>query len=110
MSLFEDAFLANRKYYVREFNEQSQKSELREVSPEWEYYQPSESGKFRDFFGNNYFKRTGKYEYARNHTCVNPLDVAIRDLYRNRYNLKPRVMYLDIETRVGTVQHGFPSP
>lgn len=118
MKLFEQSFFAAFKYWVREYNPNTQQSELRMLmggESYWEGYQPHEAGSFHSIYKpNRRFNRvTGKdSRHIRSLTSpVSPVDRVIRDnYYHKNYNKNPTVFYLDIETRVGTVVPGFPDP
>lgn len=115
MKLFEDSFTASWRYFVREYDTDAQKSEIRELPDKWEYYDYHDGGNFKSLYNpkNKFVKQSGKLKDTKNKIAtVSPIDVVIRSQYpqSQHYNHKPRIMYLDIETRVGTVVPGFPVP
>lgn len=112
---FEQSFFAGFKYWVREYDPELQASNIRELPTEWECYEPDDNGKYRDVYKPEirYRKSFGKSQFARQRVSpINPTDLIIREQFngKGRYNNKPRIMYLDIETHVGTVSTGFPVP
>lgn len=113
--LYEGGFFANFKYWARYFDTDFGKSFITDDVPQkWEYYVPDNNGKFQSIYRDTKFRREqGSSNEARAYGCtsqINPVDVAIREQFRNQSNQNPRIFYLDIETRVGTVIPGFPSP
>lgn len=112
---FENTFFADFKYWVREYNPETKASSIRKIPSEWECYEPDNNGtctnlyipemRLRRSYGNSAFAR-------RNYSPINPTEIVIREMYSKKgdYNKNPRIMYLDIETRVGTVSKGFPNP
>lgn len=115
MKLFEDSFQSNWRYFVREFDTETNQSSVRELPDLHEYYETHQGGNFKSLYKPQirYVKQKAKKSKTRGKIGVtSPIDIVIRDLYRGEsgYNHKPRIMYLDIETRVGTVQPGFPKP
>lgn len=112
---YEGGFFANYKYWVRYYDPVLDESFISsEVPQKWEYYEEHEKGDFSSVYDNKrYLRKTGSSQDARNHgsvSPVSPVDVAIRDLFMGKLHQNPRIMYLDIETHVGTVAAGFPSP
>lgn len=113
--LFEASFYASYNYYVREFDPKLKTSSIRKLNEKWEYYVPHNAGTFKSLYNpnNKFIKKFAKAGEARKgFSPISPADLVIRELYReeNSYNSKPRIFYLDIETRVGTVIPGFPDP
>ena len=113
--LYEGGFFANFKYWARYYDTDIGKSFLTDDVPQkWEYYVPDETGSFSGIYDNRKYRREfGSSNDAKGYGCtaqVSPVDLAIREQFRNQSNQNPRIFYLDIETRVGTVMKGFPSP
>lgn len=113
--LYENGFFADFKYWVRYYDPVTKESGITNDCPQqWEYYKLSPNGKFKSIYSEDrYDVQYGQKKDSTGYGCtsaISPIDLAIREQYRNRSNLNPRVMYLDIETRVGTVYKGFPSP
>lgn len=112
---YEGGFFANFKYWVRYYDTELKKSYLTDDCPQkWEYYSADNNGKFKSIYQNQRFSRySGSSNDAKGYGCtsqINPIDLAIRDQYKGLGHQNPRIFYLDIETRVGTVMKGFPSP
>lgn len=115
MKYYEGGFFANFKYWARYYDTEMGKSFLTDDVPQkWEYYVQDDTGAFTSIYSNKKFRRErGSSNDAKGYGCtsqVSPVDLAIRDQFRNLGNPNPRIFYLDIETRVGTVMKGFPSP
>lgn len=113
--LYEGGFFAGFKYWARYFDPVLGESQITDDIPQkWEYFKKNENGKFKSVYDETrYSKFTGSSAEAKEYGCtsqISPIDITIRELFRNKNNLKPRIFYLDIETRVGTVVQGFPSP
>lgn len=114
--LYEGGFFSHFKYWVRYKDPSTGKSIISSDCPQqWEYYEADPKGAFTSIYDRSlkYTKCSGSSSDAKGYGCtgaVNPVDLAIRDLFRGKGNKNPRIMYLDIETRVGTVAKGFPSP
>lgn len=115
MKLFEDSFTTQWRYFVREYDTETKTSDIRELPDKWEFYSTHDGGNFKSLYNKNrkMVKNFGKLKDTRNKIApVSPIDIVIRQDFPNpqSYNHKPRIMYLDIETRVGTVVPGFPVP
>lgn len=113
--LFETSFFADFKYWVREYDPKTQKSEIRKLPSDWEYYDYSNKGNYISLYNKDirFEKRYGDSKVAGSKISpINPTDLIIRKEFRGegRYNAAPRIFYLDIETRVGTKVQGFPKP
>lgn len=114
-NLYEGGFFAAFQYWVRYYDPILKKSAITNQCPQkWEYYSKDPDGNYLSIYEDqNYRKFEGSSNEAKGYGCtsaISPLDLAIRDMFRNRSNQNPRIMYLDIETRTGTVVKGFPSP
>lgn len=112
---YEGGFFANFKYWARYYDEILEESFITdEVPQKWEFYKPDPNGSYKSIYDNTrYSLFTGSSQDAKAYGCtaqVSPIDLAIRELFHGTNNLNPRIMYLDIETRVGTVVKGFPDP
>lgn len=111
--LFESAWKDGWDYYERVFNPDTKKSIVRKTDNKWEYYSASSTGIYSYLIDSN-IKLTKQLSSSQKDTrdqygVMDPLYKNIRDNYwsQNKYNLKPRVWYLDIETRA---TKGFPEP
>ena len=112
---YEGGFFAGFKYWVRYYDEVLGKSVISDDCPQkWDYFKPSPDGKFKSIYSNQTYEKfhgsSGDAKSFGATSAISPIDVAIRQKFRNNINLNPRIWYLDIETRVGTVMKGFPSP
>lgn len=115
---YEDGFFADFRYWVRAKNRKNGVSIVSDApslcKQKWEYFVEAENGDYVSIYDNKKFaKFEGSSKEAKSYGCVaqvSPLDSTIRDFYRGRSNQNPLIWYLDIETRVGTVAAGFPSP
>lgn len=111
---YEAGFFAKFKYWVRTHDPVTGESRITDDCPQlWEYYVPHPQGDFSSIYDDTkYLCRHGSSQDSKGHGCVcqvSPLDLANREM-KGLNNPNPRIMYLDIETRVGTVRPGFPSP
>lgn len=112
---FEQSFMVSGRYYVREADPETGSSQLRQLGSKWECYEPDDAGDFQSIYKpeRRFRKAFGNAGFARsNISPISPADLVIREEFRavGSYHAKPRIMYLDIETRVGTVMPGFPVP
>lgn len=110
---FEQGFFANYKYWIRYYDTITKRSHItNDINQQWEYFTPNPNGLYKALYTDQrYTKEYGNGSESKNGVArISPIDVAIRDNFRNQSNLDPRIMYLDIETRVGTVVSGFPDP
>lgn len=115
MKLFEQSFRSGWDFYVRVYDTQTQQSQIQKLPDRWEYYTRSPYGSNHSIYNPReaYTRHTGKGSIARtNVNPISPLDLIIREQFNgsDHYNHNPRIWYLDIETRVGTVSPGFPKP
>lgn len=109
MKLFENFFVEHDNYYERYFNTDTKTVETKRITKSSECYIKSDKGKFKDLiYGSslervNYFPAKGTKKYG----SQNPGYVNIRDNYwsttDSKYNLNPRIWYLDIETTAESV-------
>lgn len=121
--LFEGIFFAGRSLLCRYYDTNTGKSNSYEVKSEFEYFVNSDSGYFKPFVpreGYNALKKQlgRKQEASGLYGECHSSKTHIRDNYwfpessgrSSKYNTNPRVWWLDIETRSGTVSTGFPTP
>lgn len=109
MKLFENFFVEGNNYYERYFNTSTNSVEIRKINKPNETYIHSSRGIYKDLiYGNslekiNYFPARGTKKYG----TQNPGYTNIRDNYWSpdepKYNLRPRVWYIDIETTAESV-------
>ena len=112
---FEMSFRAAGRGYVRVFDPETNQSSIEVLPAQFESYIEDPTGDFKGFYNPKikYRKVLGDYKSSRNNIgMTSPQDIVIRDRFgeRGSYNQNPRVFYLDIETRSGTVSQGFPAP
>lgn len=115
MKKFEMSFQSNWRNYVRTWDKSRKESTIQEINSKFESFVPDSAGNYTGFYKleNRYRKVYSDYKTARQNVgMVNPVDIIIREEYgtKGSYNPNPRVFYLDIETRTGTVSQGFPNP
>lgn len=122
MKLFEACYRDGFKTYQRFYDTVKGVSLTDEISGSYSYFEESENGPFACIVdnGKRYVERQGRSQQARGMPgVVHPFTRLIRDEYweneseggDSRYNVSYiRIMYLDIETRVGTCSTGFPVP
>ena len=104
MKLFETSFFDGKSYRERFFNTETNHSEYQIIPDLYEYFIPNSTGDFRLITDQNLrLKRLeGNSKQSRDQIGVtNPIYKNIRDNYwkSGDYNLNPRILYLDIETR-----------
>ena len=116
--LFETSWRNKYTYYERYFCEKTQTSIVKKINNPAEWYKEDSRGQFRSIIDDNITlkKFEGSPKDGRDHWGFkDPIYRNIRDTYWNEhqketYNHNARVLYLDIETRVGTNSSGFPKP
>ena len=113
--LFETSYKEGFDNYVRVFDETTKKSKSIKVPNKYEYFIPSENGVFSYVYDKDMKMASyeGTYKDAEgNYGIFNPIDRYVRDNFwkSKKYNLNPRIFYLDIETRSGVNSKGFPKP
>lgn len=105
MKLFETSYLKDFQCFVRQFDTDTQRSEVQKVDSRVQYFVPDPSGAFKGFLDPevSYSPKFGTFKDARDAAGVcNPVYRAIRDRFDNTsFNMQPRIWYLDIETRSG---------
>lgn len=104
MKLFETSFLDGKTYKERFFNTETNQSEYQIIPDLYEYFIPNSTGDFKLITDQNLkLKRLeGNSKQSRDQIGVtSPIYKNIRDNYwkSGDYNLNPRILYLDIETR-----------
>lgn len=103
MKLFEQAFNKDFTSYVRLQDSDTKESEIIKLDGKREYYEPSSNGNFTYLLDDTIkMKRCfGNYKEAKDKYGVrSSSEVYIRDNHwRKSYVKKPRIWYLDIETR-----------
>lgn len=117
MKLFESSWREKYTVYERYFDTVLGKSVKAEVKTKAEWFEPSSTGIYSYILDDSVKleKKQGNAKDGREqYGFLDPIYRNIRDEYWNNtgYNSEPRVFYLDIETRVGTVEGsiGFPVP
>lgn len=97
--------------FIRVFDETTNKSSEIKIPNNYEYYEVNSKGNYTYILDKNIHlqKCLGYYKNAKGKYGVRkPSEIYIRDnFWGHSYNLKPRIFYLDIETRsIGS----FPTP
>ena len=115
MELFEATFRVGYEYFERVYDTDLKKSVQRKVTTPAEWYEENSKGLYSAILDDNVKleKRQGRAKDGRSHHgFLDPMYRNIRDKYwgQDKYNMEPRIWYLDIETRVGTCSSGFPVP
>lgn len=114
--LFESSWRERYNVFVRYFDTELQKSIKEEIYTKHEWYEPASKGIYKYILDDtiNLEKKQGNAKDGRDqYGFIDPIYRNIRDEYWNKsegYNNKPRMWYLDIETRVGSCSEGFPVP
>ncbi|UOK16916.1 putative DNA polymerase [Vibrio phage phiKT1024] len=111
--LFEASWRDKYQFFERYFDTELNRSFTSEVTCPYEWYEPSSKGLYTYILDPSIKleKRQGNAKQGRDHYgFLDPMYRNIRDNYwgKGKYNLKPRIWYLDIETRVGQNSTGFP--
>jgi DNA polymerase elongation subunit (family B) len=115
MKLFEATWRDGYSFFERYYDTNLNKSMQSRVDLPYEWYEPSSRGNYTYILDDSITldKKQGNAKQGREHYgFMDPMYRNIRDNYWNqdKYNLEPRIWYLDIETRVGTCSTGFPVP
>ncbi len=115
MRLFEAAWRQGYEFFERYYDTDLNKSIQSEITVPFEWYEPKSSGLYEYILDPSIklMKKQGKQKDSNNmYGVTDPIQRHIRDTYwgKEQYNTDPRIWYLDIETRVGTVSKGFPVP
>lgn len=113
--LFEASWRDGYNHFERVFNTITNKSEVIKINLPYEWYVESSNGLYSYILDESIKleKKQGHAKEGRDeYGFLDPIYRNIRDNYwnKNGFNLKPRIWYVDIETRVGTGSSGFPSP
>lgn len=113
--LFEATWRKGYSFYERYYDTDLGKSVTQEITIPYEWFEPSSKGLYSFILDESLKleKKQGNYKQGvGNYGFLDPMYRNIRDNYWNqgKYNLEPRVMQLDIETRSGVVSKGFPVP
>lgn len=111
--LFEQSFYSNYKHWVRLYNKETKRSEVQSLPNQHEYFVEHENGSYESLYNPDlrYVKKVGtSRDVKKGQAQVSPKDIVIREYFKGKYNHKPTIMYLDIETRVGQNSTGFPTP
>lgn len=115
MKLFEATFRDGYNFKERYYDTDLKRSVTGDIRLSHEWYEESSRGLYTSILDDtiklekkNGISKNGRGQYG----FMDPMYRNIRDNYWNqdKYNLKPRIMYLDIETRVGQSSKGFPVP
>lgn len=104
MRLFETTFRDGYDYFERYFNTETNKSEYHKIDSKYEYFVPYSFGEYKLITDQNLrlTKLEGTSKQAKDQMgVIQPVYKHIRDTYwkNGTYNLSPRIVYLDIETR-----------
>jgi DNA polymerase elongation subunit (family B) len=115
MKLFESTWRDGFNFYERYYDESLGRSQKKRIDLPYEWYEPSSRGLYTYILDETLTleKKQGNAKQGREHYgFLDPMYRNIRDNYwnQNKYQNKPRIWYLDIETRVGTCSTGFPVP
>ncbi len=102
--LFETSWMNDFKYYERYYNTDLKKSFSREIPSHYEYFEEIHDGLYENIRGDGkrYKRMLGRSKDAKDKDGVTkPIYLNIREKYWRKagYNPKPRIAYLDIETR-----------
>lgn len=105
MTLFENSWRDGFQFFERIYNEDLKKSVKREIKNIYEWYDKSSNGLYTHILDDSIrlekklssSSKDGRDKYG----FLDPIYKNIKDNYWNKdsYNLKPRIWYLDIETR-----------
>lgn len=106
MKLFEASWRDQYQYYERYYDTELEKSIKKEIKLSHEWYEESSNGLYRYILDDNIKleKKQGRAKDGRDHYgFLDPMYRNIRDNYWNqdKYQMNPRVWFLDLETRVG---------
>lgn len=111
MKLFESSYREGFESYIRHYDTDKEKSVSLKIPNEYEWFEPCSTGDYTYIYDTSMRmkKCTGSSKQSKEkYGIFNPIDRYVRDNYwGEKYNLSPRVWYLDIETRS---TKGFPSP
>jgi DNA polymerase elongation subunit (family B) len=115
MKLFEATWRNGYEFIERYYDTELNKSFTSRINLPHEWYEPSSRGHYTSILDATIKvdKKQGRSNDAKGHYGVlDPMYRNIRDNYWNqgKYNIEPRIWYLDIETRVGQNSTGFPKP
>lgn len=104
MRLFETTFRDGYDYFERYFNTETNKSESHKIDSKYEYFVPYSFGEYKLITDQNLrlTRLEGTSKQAKDQMgVIQPVYKHIRDTYwkNGTYNLSPRIVYLDIETR-----------
>jgi DNA polymerase elongation subunit (family B) len=116
--LFETSWRSGYDFYERYFDTNLKRSVSNKINLPYEWYEQSSNGLYTYVLDESIRldKKQGNAKQGREHYgFLDPMYRNIRDNYwgntdGNRYNNNPRIIYLDIETRVGQNSTGFPKP
>lgn len=115
MELFEATWREKYEFYERVYDTVQQKSIVRQIDSTYEWFEERDKAPYGSILDDNIRLEKkmglsrGNYE---KYGLTDPMNINIRENYwqDSRFNLDPRIFYLDIETRVGTCSKGFPVP
>jgi len=116
MKQFEATWREGYQFFERAYDTNLQKSIKKPIDLPYEWYEPQSKGLYTYILDESIRleKKQGNAKQGRDqYGFLDPMYRNIRDNYWNKeggYNTKPRIWYLDIETRVGTASTGFPVP
>jgi DNA polymerase elongation subunit (family B) len=115
MKLFEATWKEGYEFFERYYDESLNTSMKKRIDLPNEWYEEDPRGLYT-YILDDTVKLSKKQGNAKNgrdqYGFLDPMYRNIRDNYWNqeKFNTKPRILYLDIETRSGTVSKGFPVP
>ena len=107
MKLFESTWRDGYQFFERYYDTNLNRSVKKEIKLPHEWYEPQSKGLYSYILDDSIKleKKQGNAKDGREqYGFLDPMYRNIKDNYWNKdaYNLKPRVLYLDIETRVST--------
>jgi DNA polymerase elongation subunit (family B) len=115
MKLFESSWKEGYEFFERYYDENLNMSMKKRIDLPFEWYEEDPRGLYTYILDDTVrlSKKQGNAKQGREqYGFLDPMYRNIRDNYWNqdKFNTKPRILYLDIETRSGTVSTGFPVP
>lgn len=115
MKLFEATWRDGYQFFERYYDTNLNRSIKKEIKLPHEWYELSSKGLYSYILDDSIKleKKQGNAKDGREqYGFLDPMYRNIKENYwdKDAYNLKPRVLYLDIETRVSTCSTGFPVP
>lgn len=105
MKLFESSWKQEFDFYERVYDTELKKSIKRQIDNKYEWYVPKSNGLYTCILDDNVrlekVKSSSPKEGRDKYGFSEPIYSNIRDNYAkdSKYNMKPRIWYIDIETR-----------